>query len=288
MHQCACTESIRQLVCVSVITLYAYAQQGYVVWSCRFVSVCIDPLGTNENHLSCHISPTHIVTILEAQFVHRQFAAGVKVHHNTQHNAVFVRKETSLSFSLIKWLVLKVSGLFQAYILLVSGFSRNILIHSIQSRARCIIHMLIRVMENLKFSGMNIINFEDFYNSISFAPNGLRGQKMGCLGSYSWKISRQCNLLLTYLMEKKGAYYTRQFIQGKNLLTRWKKGSGKLYYDKAHLVQLHANKCRTPTCNCSADLQYQYRDSLYCLTVLRAHRVCFLWNSSSVSHSVCL
>ena len=29
-----------------------------------------------------------------------------------------------------------------------------------------------------------------------------------------------------------------------------------------------------PTCNCSADLQYRY------LTVLSAHRVCVLWNSS--------
>ena len=54
------------------------------------------------------------------------------------------------------------------------------------------------------------------------------------------------------------------------LLTGRKKGSGKLYYSKPHLVYIqctmqlcNANECRTPTYYCSADLQYRYRYSLY-------------------------
>ena len=57
------------------------------------------------------------------------------------------------------------------------------------------------------------------------------------------------------------------------------KGSGKLYYGKPCLVYMqcscaNANECRMPTCNYSANLQYCYSYSLYCMTVCR---VCVLW-----------
>ena len=84
----------------------------------------IDPLGTNKNHLSCHIAPTHVAAILEA-FLQCQ---GVKDSSAPQytHKAVFVKKETSPSFSSIKWLVIKVFGLFQSYILLTIAVFKEI------------------------------------------------------------------------------------------------------------------------------------------------------------------
>ena len=99
-------------------------------------------------------------------------------------------------------------------------------------------------------------------------------------------------LLVEFNGQKRG-YYARQFILGKKfetiLLTGREKGPGKLYYGKPRLVymqciqQCNANECRTPTCmyNCmqlcrpTISLQVQS-----VLTVLRAHRVHVLWNSS--------
>ena len=46
------------------------------------------------------------------------------------------------------------------------------------------------------------------------------GQKMGCLGSYRWKISRWCitaTACSSSLTAKKGAYYARRFICERNL-----------------------------------------------------------------------
>ena len=98
-------------------------------------------------------------------------AAGVKSAPHYTHDAVFVRKETSLPFSSIKWLVLKVSGLFQAYVLLTctSSFSRKIPIHSMQRQSRPLLYnsMLIRFIGN-SIEWISLISWILF--SISFAP----------------------------------------------------------------------------------------------------------------------
>ena len=60
------------------------------------------------------------------------------------------------------------------------------------------------------------------------------------------------------LTTKKGAYYTRRFIQGKKfvgiLLTGWEKGSRKIVFRQA-MPHLHAMQLAMQYyCNCSADL----------------------------------
>ena len=62
--------------------------------------IIINPVGANENHLSCRISPTHIAAIFWRPSLYiDSIAAGVKVH---TYDAMFARKEKSLSFLLIK------------------------------------------------------------------------------------------------------------------------------------------------------------------------------------------
>ena len=58
-----------------------------------------------------------------------RIAAGVKVHHNTHMMPYFLEKNSS-----IKWLVFKISAVFQGYVLLASIFSRNTPINFIQRR----------------------------------------------------------------------------------------------------------------------------------------------------------
>ena len=98
------------------------------------------------------------------------------------------------------------------------------------------------------------------------------GQKSGYLRSYHLKISHWCNnytARLSSLTAKKGAYYAWWFVYRKKfegiLLTGWKRVPGKLYYSKPRLIYMQcimqlALQCY---CNCSADLQYCYRYSLY-------------------------
>ena len=77
-------------------------------------------------------------------------------------------------------------------------------------------------------------------------------------------------LALSSLTAKKGAYYARWFVQ--SILLTWReKGSCKvvlwykpcLVYMQCRLAMKMLFECKTPTWNCSADLQYHYRYSLY-------------------------
>ena len=86
----------------------------------------LDPLGTNEiiYHAVYPHPCRHHFGGLVCTSMHRQYCSGCESarYMSNTHDAIFVRKETSLSFSSIKRLVLKVLGLFQVYILLTSGF----------------------------------------------------------------------------------------------------------------------------------------------------------------------
>ena len=98
--------------------------------------------------------------------------------------------------------------------------------------------------------------------------------------------STACSLSL---MAKKGAYYAWRFVLGKKfgtiLITGRKKGPGKLYYGNTRLVYMQCSytmlirmqntNIQPQLCRPTISLQVQS-----VLTVLRAHRVRVLWNSS--------
>ena len=63
-------------------------------------------------------------------------------------------------------------------------------------------------------------------------------QKLAVWGLTAWK-SPVSVIYCSLVDAKKGAYYTRWFVQGKTfLLTGWEKGSWKLYYGQLHLIYM--------------------------------------------------
>ena len=91
-------------------------------------------------------------------------AAGVKSAPHPIHTRCHICQKRIITIFLIdKTVCIKsISGLFQAYILLTSGFKeifQSSPLHSIQSRPPSYNNMLIRFMGNLKFNSY----FNDFY-----------------------------------------------------------------------------------------------------------------------------
>ena len=110
-------------------------------------------------------------------------------------------------------------------------------------------------------------------------------KKRAVWGLTTWKspVSVIYCLLIKYKCQK-GAHYARQFLQGNKfwsiLLTERKKSSGKF---KSHFIYMqcsYAVPANAERQHATAVQTYNIATGTAVLTVLRAHRVCVLWNSS--------
>ena len=119
-----------------------------------------------------------------------------------------------------------------------------------------------------------------------FVPVCLYGQNwLFAWGLTAWKSPVSliyCTVHLSSITAKKGAHYTRWFVQEKKfgsiLLTEWKNGSGKLYYSNPCLIYMQCSYAILANAECQHVTAVQTYNiatgTVGILTVLRAHVFC--------------